>query len=107
MYIFGFQCVVSWFSMVLSLVSKLFIPCFGYADRMDFYSFIDGAFHHTLNLASVVWILYSSAHDLISLGAVCIGPATNNIIEYQEVIGLLTEAASWDIHDLVVFMVHN
>ena len=80
--------------MVLSLVSKLFIPCFGYADQMDFYSFFDGAFRHTLNLASATWVLYSPAHDLISSGAVCIGPTTKNIVEYQVVIGLLTEAAS-------------
>ena len=35
---------------------------------------------------------------------VCIGPTTNNIAKYQAVIGLLTEAASQDIYDLVVFM---
>ena len=90
--------------MVLSLVPKLFIPCFGYADRMAFYGFVDGACHHTLNLASAAWVLYSSNHDLISSGAVCICPTTKNIDEYQAVIGLLTEAASRDIHDLVVFM---
>ena len=71
---------------------------------MDFYGFPDGACCHTLNLASAAWVLYSPAHDLVSLGAVCIGPATNNIIEYWAVIGLLTEAASQDIHDFVVFM---
>ena len=35
---------------------------------------------------------------------VCIGPTTKNIVEYQAVIGLLTEATSRYIHDLVVFM---
>ena len=90
--------------MVLSLVSRLFIPCFGYADQMDFYGFTDGACHHTLNLASAAWVLYSHANDLVSLGAVCIGPATKNIIEYEAVIGLLTEATSREIRDLVVFM---
>ena len=71
---------------------------------MDFYGFVDGAFHHTLNLALAAWVLYSPTHELVSLGVVCIGPTTNNITEYQVVIGLLTEAASQDIHDLVVFM---
>ena len=71
---------------------------------MDFYGFANGACHHTLNLALDSWVFYSSAHDLISSGVVCIGPTTNNIIEYQEVIGLLTEATSRDIHDLVVFI---
>ena len=90
--------------MVLSLVSKLFIPCFGYVDQMDFYGFPDCACRHTLNLASAAWVLYSPANDLVSLGAVCIGPATNNITKYQAVIGLLTEAASQDGHNLVVLM---
>ena len=90
--------------MVLSLVSNLFIPCFGYADRIAFYGFTDGACCHTLNLASAAWVLYSIAQDLVSSWAVFIAPATKNIIEYQVVIGLLTKAASRDIHDLVVFM---
>ena len=58
----------------------------------------------TLNLTSTAWVLYSPAHDLVSSGAICIGPATNNIVEYQAVTGLLTEAASQDIDHLVVFM---
>ena len=72
--------------------------------QMAFYGFADGACRHTLNLASAAWDVYSSAKDLVSSGAVCIGPTTNNITEYQAVIGLLTEAASQDIRDLVVLM---
>ena len=90
--------------MVLSLVSKLFIPCFGYAYRMAFYGFADGACRHTLNLASIAWFLYSIDHDLINSGAVCTGPVTKNIAKYHAVIGLLTGAASQDIYDLVMFM---
>ena len=71
---------------------------------MAFYGFDDGACHHTLNLASVAWVLYSSAEDLVSSGVVCLGPATNNIVEYEAVIGLLTEASSQDVCDLVVLM---
>ena len=41
---------------------------------------------------------------MVSSGAVCLGPATNNITEYEVVIGLLTEAASQDVCDLVVLM---
>ena len=72
--------------------------------RWIFYGFVDGACRHTLNLASTAWFLYSLAHELDRLVAVSIGTSTNNIVEYQAVIGLLTEAASRDIHDLVVFM---
>ena len=92
------------FNMVLGFLSLLFIPCFGYAYQMDFYGFVDGAFHHTLNLASTAWVLSSQTHDLVSSGAVCIGPTTNNIVVYHDVIGLLTETASRDIDHLVVFM---
>ena len=72
--------------------------------QMDFYGFADGAFHHTLNLALASWVLYSPAEYLVSLGVVCIGPATNNIAGYEAFISLLTEASSQDVHDLVVLM---
>ena len=62
--------------------------------QLVFYGFADGACIHTLNLALAAWVIYSPAEDLISSGAVCIGPATNNIVEYQAFIGLLTEASS-------------
>ena len=61
---------------------------------MAFYSFADGACHHTLNLTSTAWVLYSPAEYLVSSGVVCIGPATNKITEYEVVISILTEAAS-------------
>ena len=62
--------------------------------HMAFYGFAHGAFRHTLNLALDAWVLYSSAEDLVSLGAVFIGPLTNNIVEYEVVISILTEASS-------------
>ena len=80
----------------------LFIPCFGHVD--DFYGFVDGACYHTLNLASATWVLYSPAEDLVSSGEVCLGPATNNIAEYEAVISLLIEATSQDVCDLVVLI---
>ena len=40
----------------------------------------------------------------LKFSLVCIGPSTNNITEYQAVIGLLTKAAYRYIRDLVVFM---
>ena len=57
-----------------------------------------------MNIASAAWVLYSPAEYLVSSGVVCIGPATNNIAEYEAVIDLLTEAASQNVHDLVVLM---
>ena len=71
---------------------------------MDFYGFADGAYRHTLNLASNSRVLYSLAEYLVSSRAVCIGSATNTITEYRAVIGLLTEATSQDVRNLVVLM---
>ena len=87
------QCVFSIFKMVLSFCARI---CLYHVlvMQMDFYGFADGACHHTLNLSLAAWVLYSLAEDLVSLGTVCLGPATNNITEYEAVIGLLTEVAS-------------
>ena len=62
--------------------------------QMAFYGFADGACRHTLNLASAAWVLYSPAEYLVSSGAIFLGPVTNNIVKYEAVIGILTEAAS-------------
>ena len=72
--------------------------------QMAFYGFVDGASCHTLNLASAAWVLYSPIEYLVSSGALFLGLATNNIIEYELVIGPMTKAASQDVHDLVVLM---
>ena len=72
--------------MVLSLVSVSVYTMFGRVEQMSFYGFADGACHHTLNLASVAWVLYSLADDLVSSRAVCIGPATNSVTKYRVVI---------------------
>ena len=93
-----------YFQYGFEFMSRLFIPCFGYVDQMSFYGFTDGDFCHTMNLASASSILYSPVYDLVSSAVVCIGPTTNNIIDYEAVIGILTEAASRDIDELVVFM---
>ena len=79
---YGFE-----FSVRICLYHVLFM-------QTVFYGFTNCAFYHTLNLALASWVLYSPAEDLVNSGAVCIGPATNNITEYEAVIGLLTEVAS-------------
>ena len=54
--------------------------------------FIDGASRHTLNLASMSWLLYSPTSDLVRSQGTCLGPSTNNLVEYHIVIGLLNES---------------
>ena len=63
--------------------------------------FVDGASHYTWNLASAAWVVYPPTDDLLSLGGVYLGPATNNVAEYCAVIGLLTKAISLGVTQLI------
>ena len=74
---------------------------------MDFYWLCtDGACRHTLNLASNRLGFSIPCHDdLVGSGVVCIGLATNNIIEYQASHrSSNVEVASQDVRNLVVLM---
>ena len=65
---------------------------------------MDGASCYTLNLASTAWVLYSPTGDLVSSGGTCLGPATNNLVEYHAVIGLLTEALANNVSQIRVYL---
>ena len=66
--------------------------------------FVDGDSHYTLNLTSGAWVLYSPTDDLVRSRGTCLGPSTNNLIEYHLVIGLLTEALSKDVSQVRVYL---
>jgi ribonuclease HI len=69
---------------------------------LPYLGFADGASCSTQNLASAAWEIYAPTNELISLHGVCLGRATNNIVEYSVVIKLLTDVVSLGIHHLVV-----
>lgn len=71
---------------------------------MSHYGFADGAIRHTRNLASVAWVVHHPSGQLLVSRGVCIGPASNNIVEYTTVIYLLNEALSLGVDSLVVFL---
>ena len=80
----------------------LLIPCHVLTLHMDyFYGFADGSNCYTLDLASAAWVLYSQAHDLVSSGQVCLGPAINNIVVCYTMIELLIEASSHGINHMM------
>ena len=66
--------------------------------------FADGANRHTLNLASVTWVIYEPSGQLLSSGSTCLGPSTNNITEYSAIIELLLDAISHGIQHMVVHL---
>jgi ribonuclease HI len=73
-------------------------------DYSVYLGFADGASHHTRNLASTAWVVYSSEGLLASSGAICLGPSTNNVVEYSIIIEILCDAISHGILSLEVLL---
>jgi ribonuclease HI len=73
-------------------------------DSSIYLGFIDGANRHTRNLASVAWVVYSLEVLLVSSSGVCLGPSTNNVVNYTIVIELLRDAISHGILSLEVHL---
>jgi ribonuclease HI len=69
---------------------------------LPYISFADGASRSTQNLTSAAWAIYAPTDELISLHGVCLGRATNNIMEYNAISELLTDAISFGIRHLIV-----
>ena len=59
-----------------------------------FIGFADSASRHTCNLASAAWVIYSPSGQLVASGGACLGPATNNVVEYMDVIEILWDVVS-------------
>ena len=70
----------------------------------SYIGFANGAHRYTLNLASAAWVLYSPTSELVSSGGVLLGPSTNNLVEYQALVGLLTEALAFDLREIRVYL---
>ena len=51
-----------------------------------FVGFANGASHHTFNLASAAWVIYSPSGQLVASGGAFLGPSTNNVAEYVDVV---------------------
>jgi ribonuclease HI len=68
-----------------------------------FFGFADGASRHTRNIASAAWVIYQF-DEVVSSGGICLGLATNNMVEYHAVIGLLTQASSLGISWIIIYL---
>lgn len=69
-----------------------------------YFGFVDSANQHSRNLASIAWVVYFPNDELVSSGGGCLGPKTNNVIEYHVVIGILTKASSLGISHMIVHL---
>ena len=73
-------------------------------DDLIYFGFADGASRHTRNLASAALGIYYPSGQLMVSRGVCIGPTSNNIAQYTTIINLLSEAISYGIDSLVVYL---
>lgn len=74
------------------------------AQMTKFHGFTDGANRPTQNLASTTWVIYSPSDELIISAGLCLAPATNNVAEYQAATGLMAEALSSRISQLIIHL---
>ena len=72
------------------------------SESVVYTGFVDGASRNTLNLASAAWVIYEPSNQLLSSGSACLGPSTNNIVEYSSIIELLLDAISHGLQHMVV-----
>ena len=66
--------------------------------------FTDGASRCSPNIASATWVIYSPSHELIHIDEMCVGIATKNQAEYDDITGLLATFLQLGIHHLNVFL---
>ena len=65
---------------------------------------MDDSIRHTCNLASATWVIYSPSGQLVSSGGAFLGPSTNNVAKYRDVIELLWDSLSHGITWLEVIL---
>jgi ribonuclease HI len=68
------------------------------------FGFTDSTSRHTRGLASIAWVIFTPGGQLLSSRGICLGDATNNVVEYNAVIELLHDALSHGISHLRVYL---
>ena len=69
-----------------------------------YFGFADGPSNYVMTLGLKPWVLYSPTSDLVILGGTCLGPAMKNPVEYNAMIGLLTEALTSEVSHIRVYL---
>jgi ribonuclease HI len=69
-----------------------------------FFGFVDGASRHTRRFAFIAWVIFMPQGQLLSSGGICLGDATNNVVEYNAMIEILCDAFSHGISHLWVYL---
>jgi ribonuclease HI len=69
-----------------------------------FFGFANNSSQHTRRLASASWVIFTPQGHFLSSGGICLGDATNNIVEYNVVIEILRDVVLHEISHLWVYL---
>jgi hypothetical protein len=69
-------------------------------EYLVYLGFMNDVSHHTWNMASSAWDIYSPEGQLVYLGGIRLEPSTNNVVEYNVVIELLRDAIPYVVRSL-------
>ena len=64
--------------------------------------YADGANRCSQNAAYASWVIFNPSNKFLDSGGIFLGRAINNLVEYEAVITLMTNASALGIHSLVV-----
>jgi ribonuclease HI len=64
--------------------------------------YVDGANRSSRHAALAAWVIYNPSNEFVDAGGMFLGHATNNLIEYEAVIALMTNASALGVRSLVV-----
>jgi len=67
-----------------------------------FVGYVDGASRSVQNLSSAAWAIFAPSGELVSFKGICIGCSTNNIVEYNALVELLSDAISLGICQIII-----
>ena len=70
----------------------------------SYVGFTDGASRWSPNIVSSTWVIYFPSHELIHIDGMCVGVATSNHAEYDDVASILTIVLHMGIRRLDVFL---
>ena len=64
--------------------------------------YADGANKCSRNVASAAWVIFNPSNEFLDSGGIFLGRTTNNLVEYEAVIALMTNTSALGIRLLVV-----
>ena len=64
--------------------------------------YVDGMNRSSQNVASAAWVIFNPSNEFLDSEGIFLGRATNNLVDYEVVIALMTNASSLGIRSLVI-----